>query len=66
MKEYNNSKKDHSMKDGQKIHIAVSKVSNKKGGKKGGRSSASNGAAGGGFLKPSSKDTTRRMSASGS
>jgi len=67
MNEYSNSKKDYSMKDGQKIHIAVSKVSNKKGGKKGERrSTASNGAAGGGFLKPSSKDTPRRMSASGS
>jgi len=67
MNEYSNSKKDYSMKDGQKIHIAVSKVSNKKGGKKGERrSSATNGAAGGGFLKPSSKDTPRRMSASGS
>lgn len=67
MSEYANEKKDYSMKEGQKIHIAVSKVSTKKSSKKGERrSSAANGGGSGGFLKPSSKDTPRRMSANGS
>lgn len=54
--------KDYSMKDGEKIHISVSKVAGKKGG--GRRGSAGPGGAGG-FLKPSSKDTPRRASGLG-
>jgi len=67
MYEYD-EKKDYSMKDGEKIHIAVGKVSRKKGGKRGDqrRSSANaDSGGGGGFLKPSSKDTPRRLSAHG-
>ena len=63
MAEYNSERTDYSMKEGQKIHIAVSKVSNKKGSAKGERRAS--GTGGGGFLKPSSKDTPRRMSANG-
>lgn len=54
--------KDYSIKDGEKIHISVSKVAGKKN-KQGRRESASGNA--GGFLKPSSKDTPRRASATG-
>lgn len=57
--------KDYSMKEGQKIHIAVDKVAKKSGPKGERRSSATGNAAGGGFLKPSSKDTPRRASALG-
>jgi len=54
--------KDYSIKDGQKIHIAVDKI----GGRKVSRRASADGAfagktASGGFLKPSSKDTPRRM-----
>jgi len=66
MSEYANEKKDYSMKEGQKIHIAVSKVAAKKNNKKGDRRSSTGNGGGGGFLKPSSKDTPRRMSANGS
>lgn len=57
--------KDYSMKEGQKIHIAVDKVAKKTTSKGERRSSASGTTAGGGFLKPSSKDTPRRASALG-
>lgn len=50
--------KDYSIKDGQKIHIPVGKISGKK--KDARRKSSGNNAAG--FLKPSSKDTPRRGS----
>jgi hypothetical protein len=56
--------KDYSMKDGQKIHIAVSKIGGKKG-SGASRRGSNGGAAGGGFLKPSSKDTPRRASGIG-
>ena len=66
MAEYE-KKTDYSMKDGEKIRISVGKVGGKKGGARPRRSSASGppGGGGGGFLKPSSKDTPRRMSAHG-
>lgn len=58
--------KDYSIKDGEKIHIAVDKVTNKKVVKKGDRrNSGGPGGSGGGFLKPSSKDTPRRGSGVG-
>jgi hypothetical protein len=59
--------KDYSIKDGDKIHIAIDKVTNKKVSKKGERrsSGAAAGGVGGGFLKPSSKDTPRRGSGLG-
>ena len=63
MAEYTSERTDYSMKEGQKIHIAVSKVSSKKGSSKGERRAS--GTGGGGFLKPSSKDTPRRMLANG-
>jgi len=51
--------RDYSMKDGEKIHISVSKVAGKK---KDGKQQrrASTGGSGGFGLKPSSKDTPRR------
>lgn len=51
--------KDYSIKDGEKIHISVNKISGKKTADRTRRNSAGNG---GGFLKPSSKDTPRRGS----
>lgn len=55
--------KDYSIKDGEKIHIAVTKVTSKKPADRSTRRNSSGG--GGGFLKPSSKDTPRRASATG-
>lgn len=58
--------KDYSIKEGEKIHIAVDKVASKKSNAKNERrSSASGPGAAGGFLKPSSKDTPRRASGLG-
>jgi adaptin ear-binding coat-associated protein 1/2 len=64
--------KDYSIKDGEKIHIAVTKVASKTKGGAVDRTARRNsgggigtGAAAGGFLKPSSKDTPRRASAKG-
>jgi adaptin ear-binding coat-associated protein 1/2 len=59
--------KDYSIKDGEKIHIAVAKVASKKGAvdRNARRNSSGGVAAAGGFLKPSSKDTPRRGSATG-
>lgn len=54
--------KDYSIKDGEKIHIAVNKVAK---GKSTDRGSRRKSATGGGFLKPSSKDTPRRASGLG-
>lgn len=64
--------KDYSIKDGEKIHIAIDKVTSKKSASRGdrrnstGASAAAVPAPAGGFLKPSSKDTPRRASALGS
>ena len=59
--------KDYSIKEGEKIHIAVDKVASRKSTTKSERRSSANasGAMSGGFLKPSSKDTPRRASALG-
>ena len=57
--------KDYSIKDGQKIHISVDKISGKKGTDRASRRNSTGGGKPGGFLKPSSKDTPRRMSALG-
>lgn len=54
--------KDYSIKDGQKIHISVSKVAGKKQAGAVNRRGSAGAGAGGGFLKPSSKDTPRRGS----
>lgn len=56
--------KDYSIKDGEKIHISVSKVVGRRASTGQGRR-ASAGGAGGGFLKPSAKDTPRRGSGLG-
>jgi hypothetical protein len=58
--------KDYSIKDGEKIHIAVSKVAGRKASQeKAGRRGSSDGKAVGSFLKPSKKDTPRRGSGAG-
>jgi hypothetical protein len=63
--------KDYSIKSGEKIHIAVSKVKSggstrKASSEKAGRRGSSDGkAAGASFLKPSKKDTPRRGSETG-
>jgi hypothetical protein len=56
--------KDYSMKEGEKIHINVNKVANKKSNGKAGnaRKNSTSNSAGGGFLKPSAKDTPTRRS----
>lgn len=53
--------KDYSIKDGEKIHISVDKIS-KKGTTDRSARRNSTGQNGGGFLKPSKKDTPRRAS----
>jgi hypothetical protein len=63
--------KDYSIKEGEKIHIAVSKVGNKPSGRRASASAGSDKKGGngeakkGGFLKASKKDTPRRASGSG-
>jgi adaptin ear-binding coat-associated protein 1/2 len=60
--------KDYSIKDGEKIHIAVDKVASKKTAvsrEQRRNSGGPGGGGGGGFLKPSSKDTPRRASGLG-
>ena len=52
--------KDYSIKDGEKIHIAIDKVTTKKGANRSERRNSSGGGVAGGFLKPSSKDTAPR------
>lgn len=54
--------KDYSMKDGQKIHIPVSKIKGKKKVTGEGERRGSSGGGKASFLKPSSKDTPRRVS----
>jgi hypothetical protein len=62
--------KDYSIKSGEKIHIAVSKVAGAGGDRPSRRGSSGagagrGGAKGGSFLKPSKKDTPRRASETG-
>jgi adaptin ear-binding coat-associated protein 1/2 len=57
--------KDYSIKDGEKIHIAVTKVASNKAADRTTRRNSGGGSGVGGFLKPSSKDTPRRASAKG-
>lgn len=62
--------KDYSIKDGEKIHIAVSKVAggdrpSRRGSSGAGKGAVSSSAKGGSFLKPSKKDTPRRASETG-
>jgi hypothetical protein len=49
--------KDYTLKDGEKIHISVSKVAGKRGSA---NRRGSTGAGSGGFLQPSKKDTAPR------
>lgn len=51
--------KDYSIKEGEKIHISVNKVAGRR--SQGRRASADGAFTSGGFLKPSSKDTPRRV-----
>jgi hypothetical protein len=60
--------KDYTLKEGEKIHIAVSKVAGRRSStgvnpsKESRRGSVDNNNGGGGFLKPPSRDTPRRAS----
>jgi hypothetical protein len=55
--------KDYSMKDGEKIHISVSKVAGRRA--QASRRGSSGPGIAGGFLKPSTRDTPRRASGLG-
>ena len=66
-KKRNEPAKDYTLKDGEKIHIAVSKVAGRRSStgvttKDGKRMDSNAGAGAGGFLKPPTRDTPRRAS----